>query len=178
MSDFEDKKRHRRRARSGNKGVRILASTEKDIDALVDIETACFTSGPYREHRFDREQYRYYVRNPQAIVLLAFQDRSPVASLVALAGRGTRSQAGRILSIAVVRGERRRGIGRSVLSRGVSLLQMPGCIRIYLEVASRAHAATFLFREYGFKPTRHLPDYYGSSIHGTRMVLNLSSPRT
>lgn len=161
--------------RVSNNELHIRAASVDDIDAFVAIEYQCFGKGPYHNHRFDRSQYRYYLRNTQAVILLGIRHRVPVAGLVAVVGRGVRSDSARILSIAVIDSERRKGTGRRMLEKGVKLLRVRSCDRVYLEVAEIATSAVALFRSAGFKTVRCLPNYYGRSVHGTRMVQTLTS---
>lgn len=156
-------------------GFRIRRAGPGDLEALLAIESQCFSSGPYRKHQFDRSQYRYYLRSSHAINLLVLLNGVPMASLVAIAGRSARSASGRILSIAVVRRERGKGYGRRLLMKSIQLLSKRGCLRVYLEVAERAGPAAAFFQSAGFKKIRRLPDYYGPSQHGMRMALNLKS---
>lgn len=161
-------------APTSNKRLRIRRARIEDIDALLAIESRCFGSGPYRNHRFDRRRYRYYLGNSHALILLGLLDGEPAASLTALAGRGTRSRSCRILSIAVTAPERRKGLGRCLLMKSLRTMRERGCLRAYLEAAQAATHALSFFRSVGFKNTRRLPDYYGPSTHGIRMVLKLA----
>ena len=141
-------------------GIRTRKATPGDLDALLFLE----------HHRFQRAQYRYYLGNPQAIVLLALEQDEPVASLLATAGRRSRAHIGRIVSIGVVNRRRRLGLGTSLLKEGLDALRQCGCTRVYLEVAESAGPARSLFAAAGFQPTRRLPDYYGPGIDGIRMM--------
>lgn len=152
----------------------IRKASVKDTDALLAVEAACFARGPYRNHLFERAQYDYYVRNPGAIVLLATSAGESVGSLTATVGGGARSGTGRILSLGVVPQLRRQGIGRKILERGLKLLRERGCERIFLEVAAKEEPAVRLFESIGFKPKRHLSDYYGDGIDAIRMELNIA----
>ncbi len=150
----------------------IRAATVRDLDALVTIETACFGGiGPYRNHVFGESQFRYYLHRDHAITLLVTCDGTPIGSAIATIGRRARSGSARILSIAVITGERRQGLGRRLLRRLVRDLAARGCERIYLEVAVQADAARAFFQGEGFETVRRLPDYYGRSIHAWRMAL-------
>jgi ribosomal-protein-alanine N-acetyltransferase len=138
------------------------------------LEDACFGRGPYRKHRFARGHYRYYLRNAQALLLLGMRDGAPVASVLAISGRASRSEVGRILSIAVAPGHRRLGIGLNLLREALQTLRERGCKRVYLDVAERAVAARALFDSVGFEPARRLPAYYGDGIDGIRMRRDIS----
>ena len=157
---------------------RIRRAGPDDLETLQAIESQCFSSGPYRKHQFDRSQYRYYLRSSHAINLLMLLNGEPMASLVAIAGRRARSSSGRILSIAVARPERRKGYGRRLLMKSIQLLSQRGCLRVYLEVAECEGPFAAFFQSAGFKKIRRLPDYYGPSEHGMRMVLHLNSSQT
>ena len=151
----------------------IRSATDDDLGDLLKIEQRCFGRGPYK-HQFNCTQYRYYVRNPNAIVLLGFLNNRPVASAIVTVASGSRLGAARIVSIAVVQNRRRQGIGMKVLKRVIQKLQSQGCRRIYLEVSEKALAAKALFESMGFKRKRQLLKYYGPSNHGMRMLLTVN----
>ena len=154
--------------------LRIRTASVKDLDALLAIEERCFSKGSYRNHCFDRSQYRYYLRNSNAIALVVIRDGTIAGSLVATAGQGARSGTARIISIAVLRCIRREGAGRRLLKRALKLLHERGCQRIFLESAAEKKPAVALFQSIGFKVIRCLPNYYGDHIDGLRMKLTLS----
>ncbi len=151
----------------------IRSATDDDLGDLLRVEKRCFSRGPYIKHQFNCTQYRYYVRNPNAIVLLGFLDNKPVASAISAIASGSRLGSAKILSIAVVKNKRRQGIGMKVLKRVIQKLQSRGCQRIYLEVSEKAFAAKALFESMGFKRERWLLKHYGPSNHGMRMLLTL-----
>ena len=156
--------------------IEFRRATIEDIDALLALESRCFRSVPYKGHRFNASQFRYYLLSTRAFIFIANNRRGmPIANLIAVSGGGARSHLGRILSLAVIARERRKGVGRGLLAQGIETLRARGCIRIHLEVAERATQAQTLFRSMGFKRTRSLPNYYGPSLHGVRLVLDTGS---
>lgn len=160
---------------AGRAAIRVLQARAGDLEALLALESECFSSGPYRKHRFEAAQYRYYLRNPQAIVLVAERQGTVEGSLVGLAGRGVRSRSARILSIAVGAACRRQGVGQRLVQHALERFGARGSRRVYLEIAATAAGAQGLFGTFGFRPVRALPSYYGRSRHGVRMMLTLPS---
>jgi ribosomal-protein-alanine N-acetyltransferase len=64
-----------------------------------------------------------------------------------------------LLLIAVLPGQRRRGVGRSLLSNFIDEARERGLRRVHLEVR-HGNAATALYRELGFEPVGRRRDYY------------------
>ncbi len=145
-----------------------------DLQALLALEASSFGVGPYRSHGFDARQFRYYLKNPRAIVILASDASGLIGSVIATAGTRSRAHVGRILNLAVVKLRRKAGIGRKLLAKAERWMKQQGCDRIYLEVAQGARAATEFFVGRGFVPVRRLPDYYGRNNHGLRMKRELN----
>jgi len=161
--------------RTASTQMAIRRADAQDLNDLVALEDVCFTDGPYRNHRFDKANYRYHVKNPQSIVLVVPRQERLIGTAVHTLGSKSRSQVGRVISIAVDPNFRRRGIGRMLLDKGIGLLQQRGCRRVYLEVATNEKSARTLFQQAGFKRVRRLPDYYGPGLDGIRMKLDLAA---
>ena len=153
----------------------IRHANTQDLDNLVSLENTCFAAGPYRDHQFDKANYRYHLNNPQSTVLIATSQDQFVGTAILTLGTRSRSHIGRAISIAVGPNFRRCGIGTSLMKVAIGELRQQGCRYVYLEVSTERAAASSIFQQIGFKRARALPNYYGPGIHGVRMKLDLTS---
>lgn len=153
--------------------MKIRQAKHDDLDDLVALERKVFGRGPYRGHQFGTRQFAYYVKKPEAIVLVAVDGKRLVGNVIATAGTGSRSHIGRILNLAVLPSARGRGMGTRLLRTALVRLKRRGCAKAVLEVAYAAKAARQVFERCGFEPARRLPGHYGPGNHGLRMTRNL-----
>ncbi|TKR25194.1 ribosomal-protein-alanine N-acetyltransferase [Natronomonas salsuginis] len=77
---------------------------------------------------------------------------------------------GHIKDLAVAPEHRRRGIGRTLLSRGLVALASAGVDRVKLEVRRTNEAARSLYAEFGFEPHHVVPAYYDDGEDAFVMV--------
>lgn len=145
-----------------------LAVTD-DIDELLRLERTVFSMGTYSAHQFERRQFARYINLDRAAVLVARCHSEIAGNVIVIAGSGSRSHVGRVLSIAVANQHRNRGVGKQLIDAAMHWFRHHGCRRISLEVASSKGRAQALFRRSGFEKTRHLPNYYGPDEDGVRM---------
>jgi len=91
-------------------------------------------------------------RYPTTLVLLAFDDGDPVGIAVCFFGFST-FQARPLLNVhdlAVVPGQRGRGIGRALLAAAESRARRVGCCKLTLEVQDDNHRARAVYARFGF----------------------------
>jgi ribosomal protein S18 acetylase RimI-like enzyme len=139
-----------------------------DINALMAVETECFDSY-YKAHRFSERQFRYYLRNPNTIAMVATKGGDIVGYILGVMQRGRRRHISRLYSIAAVSRVRRRGIGRRLLRKFIRAAKQGGASRVSLEVAVENRIGRKLFEAEGFRQTRMMPNYYGKRHDGIRM---------
>lgn len=81
---------------------------------------------------------------------------------------------GKIVSIAVRKEFRRRGIGEALLRKAIERLRAKGKIKIALEVRISNIPAQELYKKLGFKIVGTIPGYYSDGEDAYYMVLSLT----
>ena len=134
--------------------------------------------------RIEREAFRRYAYGTWTFLSHALRDRKGFLiaedgcgrvlgfALVRRSGGWLFRRRGGVTSIAVDAPFRRQGIGANLLNRALQLLQDFGAEEITLEVHADNAAAASLYRKFGFRHKEWLPDYYGPSQPGIRMILH------
>ena len=146
-----------RRNRGGKQPMaddfRIRAAAPADIAELVRIEEACFTD-PWSAQGFNE-----VLATPGSLALLGVgSDGTAIGYLLA---RRVLDES-EILNLAVVPGQRRRGLARRLLDQGLGLLRRDGIHQVFLEVRPSNQPAQQLYQSFGFRPMGLRPNYYRS----------------
>ena len=132
---------------------RIRRATPSDLDALVALERAAFTT----DH-LSRRQYRRHMQSASAQVLAAV-DRSGLLGKAVVFFRGN-SAIARLYSIAVAHGARGRGLGEALLAAAEHAAARNGAQRMRLEVRPDNAAAIRLYERQGYLHFGVLPGFY------------------
>ncbi len=80
---------------------------------------------------------------------------------------------GHLKDLAVRPDERRRGVGRLLVTRSLARMATAGAARAKLEVRASNDGARALYRRAGFEPARRLPRYYGDGEDALLMLVDL-----
>lgn len=67
---------------------------------------------------------------------------------------------GHVVSIAVMEGHRRKGLGRALMEEAMIAMKARGCSEAFLEVRVSNAPAIGLYRKLGFVDVRRIPYYY------------------
>lgn len=133
--------------------VHLRRFRRDDLGAVLEIERSSFPQDPYPARLF----LLLALREP-ALFLVAERDARVVGYAIgALDPGGT----GRIVSIAVDPGKRRRGVGRRLSEELLQRLERAGADRVVLETRVGNEPAIGLWRQLGFEVAGTLPGYYG-----------------
>lgn len=146
-----------------------------DVEPLVVLEKLSFRSY-YEPHRFDADQFRYYLANDDTISQLALNGTRPVGYVLGKVVQRGENRSARVDSVAVSPSMRRSGIGRRLMRFFTQQTHNRGCRRIWLEVADRNRGGIALFESLGYRRYRRLPDHYGPGVDGLRMRLEFNVP--
>jgi ribosomal protein S18 acetylase RimI-like enzyme len=76
---------------------------------------------------------------------------------------------GHVVTLDVLASDRRRGIGRALLSGIEERLRKAGARRIHLETAEDNAAALVFYAALGYEPVARLPEYYGPGQPAIRL---------
>lgn len=122
----------------------IRRATPADLDALVAIERASFTT----DH-LSRRQYRRHLGSATALVLAAVAGSDLLGKAVVFFRR--HSDIARLYSIAVAGGARGRGIGEALLEAAERQSARRGARRMRLEVRQDNAGAMRLYERRGYR---------------------------
>ena len=150
-----------------------LTNDQDLIPVLVEIERQSFT-GYYAPHRFDDDDFAYYLSISKTINVVAFCKGKSVGYVLGVVKQRSHRHLARIYSLAVVRQYRRQGIGLRLMRKFVAEARGRGCRVVYAEAAVRNRGALELFKRCGFRRVRLLRDHYGGGVDGIRLRLAIT----
>jgi ribosomal-protein-alanine N-acetyltransferase len=150
-----------------------------DFDTLWRIDQSCFPSGI----AYSRAELRFYIRRPASFTLVAVgaatgdspeaasgeKDSSPasvddatVAGFI-VAEAGPRAR-GHIITIDVVAGTRRFGVGSLLLRAAEDRLILAECRAVELETAVDNASALAFYKRHGYTVIKTFPRYYSNGV--------------
>ena len=144
-----------------------------DFDRLVEIDHECFVEGI----AYPEEEMRYFVRRRSAITLVAVDGDAIYGFVIADRFRSRRAAQcmGRIITIDVVPGAQKSGVGTLLLTSMEQELKRAECNYVSLEVAVDNEKAMRFYKKHGYSVLKVLPLYYLNSVDGLLMGKKLSA---
>ncbi len=129
----------------------LRTASPEDLEALYRVETECF-----QEHRFRKDHVAWILANEKALTLVDDEEGELQGALMLLFERASC----RVLSIAVVPGARRRGLGTRMMDAANDAARARGASLIRLEVSTRNLGAIEFYRGLGYRTDEVLYGYY------------------
>ncbi|WP_226663880.1 GNAT family N-acetyltransferase/peptidase C39 family protein [Microbulbifer aggregans] len=142
--------------------AQVRAVTERDLDALVQLEQASFSGD-----RLSRRRLKYWIRADNRVYLVAVVNEAVVGYALVLLRRGTRLA--RLYSLAVGPAGRGMGIGKTLLSAAEDASRRNGRLYMRLEVAENNRAAIGLYEKLGYRTFGRYAEYYEDAGTALRM---------
>jgi len=129
-----------------------------DFDRLWRIDQLCFPPGI----AYTQMDLTGFVTRRKAITLVAeFAAGSEFAGGIAgFAVAQPVRNIGRILTLDIIPGARRLGLGTRLMQECEERLHAGGCLQVFLETAVNNEAAIRLYQKLGYEILRTLPLYY------------------
>lgn len=155
-------------------GPCLRAAGAFDAPVLAALHAACFPDEPW-----DTQALRRLMAMPGAFAVLALEGTEVDAPtpLGFVLGRRAADEA-EILSLGVLPGARRRGVGSSLVAAGCEAAAAAGARRLHLEVAADNEPARRLYARAGFAEAGRRPGYYeradGSSVDAVLLARDLT----
>ena len=129
--------------------IRIRSIQTQDFEQLAQIEFDSFTD-PY-----PKELFRYLASIHPDQFLVAIEKKTEEETLLGYAvadiNEYMRQRVGHILSIAIRKKDRKRGIGYRLLSELINVLKAKECSGVQLEVRVSNDVARALYKNWDFK---------------------------
>jgi [ribosomal protein S18]-alanine N-acetyltransferase len=140
---------------------------KEDFETLWSIDQRCFPRGI----AYSQRELAIYIRQRGAFTVVAeisathHPERGQSAAdivgfLVAEARRGI----GHIVTIDVLQGARRSGVGSRLLSQAEGRLRAAHCDRVYLETAVDNRTALTFYKRHGYFLNNVVPGYYSNGV--------------
>ena len=149
--------------------IRPIKNT--DFNQITQIEFESF-SDPYPAHTF--QVLAEYVAD---LFLVALEQEGQIEVLhgyvVADIEQKTGFNIGHILSLAVRRKKRRKGIGRQLLTALIGLLRKRNCKEVILEVRVSNYSAKAFYQKHNFHVIKRSRKYYKDGEDALVMALSL-----
>ena len=163
-----------------------------DFDTLWGIDQGCFPAGI----AYSRAELRFYMRRRAAFTLVAAGMPEGDTESVGFGGGKKDSSAGlavevgadvagfivaeadgrdhgHIITIDVISGARRSGVGSSLLGAAEDRLSAAGCRSVELETAVDNVSALSFYKRHGYSVTRTFPRYYSNGVDALVLEKNL-----
>lgn len=134
-------------------GLAIAPVTERDLDDVMEIETASFRV-PWKVEAFRAELANRCSRFP------GVRTEGEGGRLAAFAIYWVVADEVHVINFAVAPTWRRRGVGRALLAHIIRDGADSGCRLVGLEVRARNEGAKNLYLGFGFSPVSVRPKYY------------------
>jgi len=153
--------------------VTIRSYQDGDFDRLMEIDHECFVEGI----AYPEEEMRYFLRRRSAITLVAADADAIRGFVIADRFRSRRAAhcMGRIITIDVIPGVQKSGVGTLLLTRMEQELKRAECDYVSLEVAVDNEKAMRFYKKHGYSVLKVLPRYYLNSVDGLLMGKKLSA---
>ena len=129
----------------------------EDFEALWRIDQECFPPGI----SYSKRELGAYLGYRSAFTLIAVDTDSnaPQGFIVAQAGN-----TGHIITIDVVAGARRSGLGSKLIKAAEERLRAKGCRAVDLETAVDNLGALSFYKRHGYNVIRTWPRYYSNGV--------------
>ncbi len=149
----------------------IRPAQSPDIDALVQLEKACFDTD-----RLSRRSFRRFLNNQRDVLLLSTTPQGELLGYgLLLQRRGT--HLARLYSLAVAPEVRGKGVARALLRALESVATESDSRFIRLEVAVDNSHAIGLYESEGYRPIGQKPAYYDDGTSALQMEKRLHRSR-
>lgn len=142
--------------------ISIEPALAADLDALLAIEAACFSSD-----RLSRRSFKRWLRRADCVFLVARDGAELAGYCLVLLRQGTRLA--RLYSLALAPAYQGQGLARRLLQQAELDTRATGALYLRLEVASTNSAAIALYRQLGYTQFGLYHDYYEDHGDALRM---------
>ncbi len=147
--------------------VRIREFRRADFMQVWRIDQKCFAPGI----SYTRVELAHYMARRGAFTLVAENTEAKRNALVGfIVAECDRRGLGHIITLDVVAGARRTGIGSVLMAEAEARIKTAGGKAIYLEAAVDNTAARAFYERHGYSVLRTLPRYYHGEIDGVLMA--------
>jgi ribosomal-protein-alanine N-acetyltransferase len=140
-----------------------------DFETLWKMDQACFARGI----SYTRRELAFYIGQKRGFTLVAELDGRILGFVVV--DRDRHSQ-GHVITIDVLPGAQRSGLGSRLMATAEERLRALGCSVVFLEAAVDNAAALAFYKQHGYTLVHTIPRYYLDSIDALVLAKELAPP--
>jgi ribosomal-protein-alanine N-acetyltransferase len=165
---------------NGGVPFRIRQFDKADFDTLWRIDQACFDP----QLAYSRPEMAFYMRRPGSFTLVAEAEGGelpgngraavPGSSILGFIVAETRRKTGHIITIDVVAGARREGVGSALLRAAEDRLLHAGALAVELETPMNNDAAIRFYKQKGYFVEKTVAGYYANHLDALVMMKELA----
>lgn len=140
-----------------------------DFETLYEIDQACYARGI----AYSRAMLRWYLKQRGSFCLVAegAEPESLIEGFIIAQGKG---EAGYIVTIDVLRGQRRSGVGTALLDAAERRLASKGVRYVELQTATNNEAGIAFWQRHGYRSSGVIRGYYLGRIDAYQMSKELT----
>ena len=157
---------------NGGVHFRIRNFEKVDFDVLWQIDQVCFDP----QLAYSRPELAFYMRRPGAFTLVAESGAAASHRVLGFIVAEGRRGAGHIITIDVVEGGRRAGIGSALLRAAEERLLSAGATAVALETPVNNLAAIRFYKHMGYFVEKTVAGYYSGRLDALVMTKELRQP--
>lgn len=143
-----------------------------DFETLYEIDQACYARGI----AYSRAMLRWYLKQRGSFCLVAESDAGRESAILGFLIAQGRGDAGYIVTIDVVQGQRRGGVGTSLLEQAERRLASMGVRTIDLQTATNNEAGIAFWQRHGYRSSGVIRGYYLGRIDAYQMSKEVTQP--
>ena len=150
--------------------VTLRAYDPRDFTPLFRLDQACFPAGI----SYSKTMLRYFLTLPSADCIVAADDKRIAAFILT----EENPPLAHIITLDVVEGHRRRGLGSTILAESERNLYLRGVRTILLETAIENEPAVAFWQRHGYRIEAVLKRYYLGRLDAYEMRKLLSASKS
>jgi ribosomal-protein-alanine N-acetyltransferase len=143
----------------------IRGYDRRETHLLHRIDCICFPPGI----AYTFAELRFYLRHRKSVARVAEREGRIIGFVIGQAD----GRAGHVVTLDVLPGERRHGVGSSLMGTLHAEFRDREVIVSYLEVSTRNDAAIRFYEKLGYRVVDFIRGYYGGNEDAHRMTLRL-----
>ena len=156
----------------GNTRSPDLKIDRADISDVTAVARSLIANDMYNYFRL--HDLNRLAREKSPFFLVAYDNSRPVGFILGEVGYSLFRRSGHLCKIAIDEEHRRKGIGQSLITAFVGIVERSGCGSCYVEVRTDNMSAISMYKKFEFLPETVIRQYYADGSDCIKMVKSLT----